>query len=141
MSIWKQAATPEQLNGGMKNTLVENLGIEITEVGEDYILSRMPVDSRTHQPMGLLHGGASAALSESIGSMASFMMMEDMTRQPVGLEINCTHLRSASQGYVYGRTTAIKIGRNIHVWNTDIYDENDKQIATSRLTVMLKGGN
>ncbi len=141
MRIWKHDVTVEALNHGMSNTLVRNLGIEITEIGDDYILSKMPVDKRTYQPMGLLHGGASAALSESIGSMASFLLMEDMSRQPVGLEINCNHLRSAREGWVHGRTTPIKIGRTIHVWNTDIVDQDDNLIACSRLTVMIKSSN
>ena len=115
-----------------------NLGIEFTEIGEDYLVARMPVDKRTIQPMGLLHGGASATLAETLGSVASVLLQDDITKSPiVGIEINANHLGSARSGFVTGKVTPIKIGRTIHVWNIDIVDENDQKICVSRLTTMV----
>ncbi len=136
--IWKIKPDIEFLNQIGDNTLVKHLGIEITEIGDDYIIAKMPVDHRTKQPMGLLHGGASVALSESMGSFASVLAVDDITKTPaVGLEINANHLKSVKSGYVFAKTTPIRIGRTIHVWNTDITDEEGNLVCTSRLTVMI----
>ena len=138
MSIWKNNPTLEALNDIGKGSLPEHLGIEFTEVGPDYIKAKMPVDQRTKQPMGLLHGGASAALSETMGSIAGVLIIEDMSKQSiVGIEINANHLRSAKSGYVYATTKPVKIGRRLQVWNTDIHDDQGKLICTSRLTTMI----
>lgn len=138
MSIWKTNPTLEALNDIGKGSLPGHLGIEFTEVGDDYIKARMPVDQRTKQPMGLLHGGASAALSETMGSIAGVLIIEDMTKQSiVGIEINANHLRSAKSGYVHATTKPVKIGRRLQVWNTDIHDDEGKLICTSRLTTMI----
>lgn len=138
MSIWKTNPSLESLNDIGKGSLPSHLGIEFTEVGPDYIKAKMPVDYRTKQPMGLLHGGASAALSETMGSVAGVLIIEDMTKQSiVGIEINANHLRSAKSGYVYATTKPIKIGRRLQVWNTEIHDDDDKLICTSRLTTMI----
>ncbi len=138
MSIWKTNPTLEALNDIGKGSLPEHLGIEFTEVGSDYIKAKMPVDQRTKQPMGLLHGGASAALSETMGSVAGVLIIEDMSKQSiVGIEINANHLRSAKSGYVYATTKPIKIGRRLQVWNTEIHDDEGKLICTSRLTTMI----
>ena len=118
--------------------MVQHIGIEFTEVGSDYLIAKMPVDHRTKQPMGLLHGGASVALAETIGSVASVVVQENpFEKAVVGVEINANHLSSAKQGYVFGKVTPIKIGRKIHVWNIEITDENEKKICISRLTTAL----
>jgi len=121
-----------------KNTLVEHLGIEFTEIGDDYLIARMPVDKRTHQPVGLLHGGASVALAESMGSTASVLCLDDMTTHSVvGVEINANHLKSVRTGWVYGTVKAIRVGRRIQVWNIDIRNEAGDLCCVSRLTVAV----
>lgn len=120
------------------DSLVKHLGIEFTEAGEGYLLARMPVDSRTHQPFGILHGGASVVLAESLGSVASFLLLDDPTKQrAVGLEINANHLRSVRDGWVYGRCTPIHIGRTTHVWDIRITNEANKLVCVSRLTIAI----
>lgn len=136
--IWKIKPDLSILNAIGQNTMVSHLGIEVIEVGDDFIRAKMPVDHRTKQPMGLLHGGASVALSESMGSIAAFLTVDDITKTPaVGVEINANHLKSARSGHVYAKTTPIRIGRTIQVWNTEITDEQDNLVCTSRLTVMI----
>ena len=138
MSIWKTNPTLEVLNDLGRGGLAEHLGIEFTEIGADYIKAKMPVDHRTKQPMGLLHGGASAALSETMGSIAGVLLINNPSKHSiVGIEINANHLRSAKSGYVYATTTPIKIGRQLQVWNTEIIDEAGKLICISRLTTMI----
>lgn len=136
--IWKQPFTIEALNSFNANTLGETLGIEFTEFGDDSLTARMPVDNRTVQPMRLLHGGASAALAETLGSVASFLCLEDINKSSaVGVEINANHLSSAIQGFVHGTVRPFRIGRNIHVWGIDIKDETGKLICVSRLTIAI----
>ena len=119
-------------------SITQHLGIEFTEAGEGYLVGRMPVDHRTHQPFGILHGGASVVLAESLGSVASFMLLDDPAKQrAVGLEINANHLRSVREGWVYGRCTPIHVGRTTHVWDIRITDENEKLVCISRLTVAI----
>lgn len=137
--IWKVKPEIEVISNFNKGTLVEHLGIEVIEIGDDFIKSRMPVDHRTKQPMGLLHGGASAVLSESMGSIAGWLTTGDAQRSVVGLEINANHLKSAKSGWVYGTTKPVRIGKSIQVWNTEIYDDNDQLICVSRLTLMVLG--
>ena len=127
----------QKLNDFQKNTITEVLGIEITDFGPDYFCGKMPVDHRTVQPYGLLHGGASAVLAETLGSIAGGMQVNLETQSVVGVEINCNHLRSARDGWVYGRATPVKIGRKIHVWNIEIKNEGDKLVAVSRLTLAV----
>ena len=127
----------EQINAFGKNTVVEALGIEITDFGSDFVCGKMPVDHRTVQPYGLLHGGASAVLAETLGSIAGGMQINLDTQSVVGVEINCNHLRSARDGWVYGKATPVKIGRKIHVWNIEIKNEDDKLVAVSRLTLAV----
>ena len=137
-SIWKHKFTKETFQTISQSTLVEHLNIEMVELGDDYVKLRMPIDERTRQPMGLLHGGASAALSESAGSIASAMCVDNPIKDhPVGVEINANHLRSASKGYANSITRPVKIGRTIHVWNTDIYDDDGRLLCTSRITIMI----
>ena len=137
--IWKQkGVTVEGLNGIGTANMPKHLEIEFTEVGDDYLIARMPVNEKTKQPMGRLHGGASVVLAETLGSVASILCIEDLTlKTAVGVEINANHLSGAKDGYVYGRTSPIKIGRNLHVWQIDIYDENKKPICRSRLTTQI----
>ncbi len=137
--IWKVKPEIEVISNFNKGTLVEHLGIEVIEIGDDFIKSRMPVDHRTKQPMGLLHGGASAVLSESMGSIAGWLTTGDAQRSVVGLEINANHLKSAKSGWVYGTTKPVRIGKSIQVWNTEICDDNDQLICVSRLTLMVLG--
>lgn len=122
------------------DSIVKYLGIEFTEAGEGYLEARMPVDGRTHQPFGILHGGASVVLAESLGSTASFMLLDDPTKQrAVGLEINANHLRSVREGWVYGRCTPIHVGRTTHIWDIRIRDEQGRAVCVSRLTVVIVG--
>lgn len=135
--IWKNEPSVEALNNIVENTLVSHLGIIITEVGPDYIKAKMPVDHRTKQPMGLLHGGASVALSESIGSIAGVLLIENPLEEViVGVEINASHLKSVRSGFVHSITKPIKIGRRIQVWNTEIYDDQGELLCVSKLTTM-----
>ncbi len=139
MSIWKQQAALEFLNSLGENTLTGHIGIEFTEIGEDYLMAKMPVDSRTHQPFGILHGGASAVLAETLGSVASTLCLPDVQKQTaVGLEINVNHLRSVRSGFVFGKATPVRIGRSVHVWNIEITDEAGLLTAVSRLTTVIK---
>ena len=137
--IWKVKPDIEVINNFNKGTLVEHLGIEIIALGDDFVKARMPVDHRTRQPMGLLHGGASVVLSESMGSMASWLVSGDTNKSIVGIEVNANHLKSAKDGYVYSITKPIKLGRTLHIWNTEIFDANENLICVSRLTVMIVG--
>ncbi len=128
----------DKINALNKGTLMEQLGIECVELGEDYIVATMPVDQRTHQPMGLLHGGASAALIETIGSMGSVLLIDVEKYAPVGVEVNANHLGGLRTGKVRGVGKIIHIGKRTHVWQVDISDEvSGKRICTGRLTVMI----
>ncbi|MFB9862532.1 hotdog fold thioesterase [Rufibacter immobilis] len=129
--------TLEQLNGWNKNTLGEHIGIEYTEIGEDYLVGRMPVDHRTHQPLGLLHGGASVALAETLGSVGATMFLDLEKQYCVGLEINANHIKSVRSGYVYGKATAVHVGRKTHVWEIRITSEAGDLVCISRITMAV----
>lgn len=129
--------TIEKLNARGKDTLVEHLGIEITNIGENFIEGKMPVDKRTKQPEGLLHGGASAVLSETLGSIAANCCVDNSKQYCVGLEINANHIRGVKDGYVYGKAEALHIGRKTQVWETKIYNEEKKLVCVSRLTLSV----
>lgn len=136
--IWKQTFTLEGLNELSRNTMGEHLGIEFTGFGDDYLEATMPVDHRTVQPMRLLHGGASVALAETLGSLAGLLCLENTDEQvPVGVEINANHLNSVTGGKVTGRTTPVRIGRSMQVWNTEIRDDRQRLICVSRLTIAV----
>ncbi len=137
IGIWTQQVTPEQLNLGRTGTLVDALGIVFTEVGEDFIRGTMPVDARTKQPAGLLHGGASVALAESLGSVAAWMCVDAERQTIVGLEVNANHVRAVREGIVIGTARPAHVGRTTHVWMIDIHDEKQRLVATSRLTVAV----
>lgn len=135
--IWKNEPTLETLNNINQNTLASHLGIEIIEVGDDFIKAKMPVDHRTKQPVGLLHGGASVAMSETMGSIAGVLIIENIAKETiVGVEINANHLKSVKSGFVYSITKPIRIGRTIQVWNTEIYNDKEELICVSKLTTM-----
>jgi 1,4-dihydroxy-2-naphthoyl-CoA hydrolase len=126
------------LNKMSENNMVGHLGIEFTEVKPEYICAKMPVDSRTKQPMGLLHGGASVVLAESVGSIASWLSLEDQNKQAaVGIEINANHLKSAHEGYVYAKCTPLKVGRTMHVWDIKITNETEELVCVCRLTTAV----
>ncbi len=120
------------------NNMLAHLGIEFIEITPEHIIAKMPVDHRTKQPMGLLHGGASVVLAESMGSVASFLSLPDPQKQTaVGVEINANHLKSAKNGYVYGKCTPIRLGKSIQVWEIKITNEANELICVSRLTTMV----
>jgi 1,4-dihydroxy-2-naphthoyl-CoA hydrolase len=137
--LWKRAPDVAELQQTTKGTLLEHLGLMIEGVGDDWISLRMPVDHRTIQPYGILHGGASLALAESLGSLASVLCIEDpSTYTAVGVEINANHLRPVPDGqFVIGTLSPIRIGRRMHVWNIEIRDPQDRLVCISRLTIMI----
>ena len=134
MSIWKVTPTPAQLQQGSVGTMVEYLGMRITEVGDQSVSGSMPVDERTRQPFGLLHGGASVALAETLGSTAANLCCDPKRERAVGLEINANHVRAAHSGFVHGTATPIHLGRSTQVWEIRIVDDDDQLICISRLT-------
>jgi 1,4-dihydroxy-2-naphthoyl-CoA hydrolase len=139
MSIWfKKDINLEKLNQFSVNTMNELLGIRITELGENYIKAIMPVDKRTHQAYGILHGGASAALAETLGSIGSVIIVDPEKFICVGVEINANHIRSVRDGFVTGTAIPLHIGASSHVWEIKIVDKNEKLVCVSRLTVFVK---
>jgi 1,4-dihydroxy-2-naphthoyl-CoA hydrolase len=120
-----------------QGTMADYIGIEWTEIGPDFLKARMPVDHRTNQPYGLLHGGASAVLAETIGSVGSALVVDHTQFFCVGLEINANHIRSAREGFVFGKGAPIHLGKSTHVWDIRITDEKEKLICVSRLTVAV----
>ena len=137
MAIWQIPLTPEALNAGAANTMVSHLGITVTEVGDDFIRARMPVDERTIQPAGILHGGASAALAETLGSIAANFCVDPSQKYCVGLEINANHVRPMRQGYVTGEATPVHIGASTQIWQIRITNEEGKLVCISRLTMAV----
>jgi 1,4-dihydroxy-2-naphthoyl-CoA hydrolase len=136
--IWHQKdMTLADLSTLGKGTMSEHIGIEFTELGNNYIKGRMPVDHRTNQPYGLLHGGASAVLAETLGSVASALVADKTKFYCVGLEINANHIRSARDGFVTGHATPLHLGRQTHVWDIKITNEEGKLVCVSRLTVAV----
>ena len=119
------------------STMVEHLGIKITDVGQGFISGKMPVDERTKQPFGLLHGGASVALAETLGSIGAGLQVDQSVHSVVGIEINANHLKSVKTGWVFGKALAIKLGRKIQVWEIEIKDEQDNLVCKSRLTLAV----
>ncbi len=137
--IWKNKPDVNVMNNICLDTMVQNLGMLFTEVGDDYIVASMPVDSKTVQPMRILHGGASVALAETLGSVASMYCIDVDKYYSVGIEINANHLKSVKDGDgpVFGKATPIRLGRKIHVWNIEIRDKNDNLVCISRLSTMV----
>lgn len=138
MSIWynKNLQLSDFKHWG-ENTLGEHLGMQFTEIGDNYLKATMPVDKRTHQPYGLLHGGASVALAETIGSVGSALIINPDKMICVGLEINANHIRGVKDGFVTGIATPLHLGGSTHVWDIKIYDNKERLVCVSRLTVAL----
>jgi len=137
MSIWRTHASVEQLQSYSRNTLVEHIGIRVTEIGPDYIRATMPVNSHTHQPMGVLHGGASVALAETVGSLAASLCVDPALHICLGQEINANHVRSVSSGIVTATARPYHLGSRSQVWHIEIRDERDKLVCISRLTMAV----
>ena len=138
MSIWfNKSLSLTDLNPLSPNTMAEYLGMEWVALGDDYIKMRMPVDDRTRQPYGLLHGGASCALAETIGSVASHFVIDPDRAICVGLDINANHVRGVRGGYITATCTPLHIGASTHVWDIKIHDEREKLVCISRLTVAI----
>lgn len=137
MSIFNGPLTVESLNQLSSKTMVDHLGIEFTAVGEDYLEARMPVDHRTIQPMGLLHGGASLSLAETIGSMAATCCIDTKLQYCVGLEINGNHIRAVREGFVYGTARPLHIGKKTQVWEIKINNEKKELVCVSRITMAV----
>jgi 1,4-dihydroxy-2-naphthoyl-CoA hydrolase len=136
-SFVSKGITLKQLNDLSANTMVEHLGIEFTDIGENHITGKMPVDHRTHQPLGLLHGGASVALAETLGSVAAAFCIDLKTQYCVGLDINANHVKGVTSGYVIGTTTPIHIGKRTQVWEIKITTEQKELVCISRLTIAV----
>jgi 1,4-dihydroxy-2-naphthoyl-CoA hydrolase len=137
MSIWRSLQTLEELNAGREGTLIHNLGILFSEIGADFIRGTMPVDARTWQPYGLLHGGASVALAETLGSTGAAMCVDAAEYQVVGQEINANHVRAARSGVVTGTARPAHIGGRTHVWSIEILNEAQKLVCISRITMAV----
>jgi 1,4-dihydroxy-2-naphthoyl-CoA hydrolase len=137
MPIWKQDTDLTRLNSWSANTLMEALGIRITAVGDDWLQGTMPVDRRTHQPYGLLHGGASVALAETLGSTAAMLTLDASKERAVGLDINANHVRGVLSGTVTGTARPLHTGRSTQVWEIRIEDEASKLVCISRLTMAV----
>lgn len=127
----------DQLQAFSQNTLVEHLGIEFVEIGDDFISAKMPVDHRTHQPLGLLHGGASVVLAETLGSVGATLMVDPKEQYCVGLEINANHVKSVREGHVLGIAKPIHIGKRTHIWEIRITSEDGALICISRITMAV----
>jgi len=136
MRIFNESATLESLNKWSQNTLAEHLGIEFVEIGDDFLVARMPVNAKTHQPLGLLHGGASVALAETLGSVAATLCLDE-NKFCVGLEINANHLKGVRNGFVKGTTKPIHIGKQTHVWEIRISNDLNELICISRITMAV----
>ena len=134
--LWKQHSEVDKANQMMSNTIAEVLDIRIEEIGDDYLSASMPVDHRTHQPMGILHGGASVVLAETVGSMAA-MMAAEPGKACVGLDINANHLRKVVSGRVMAVAKPLHIGRTTQVWDIRIRDEAQREVCISRLTMAV----
>ena len=137
MSIWRSLRTLEELNGNTQGTLVGHIGILFTEIGADYLRGTMPVDTRTVQPYGLLHGGASVALAETLGITGASMCVDADEYQVVGQEINANHVRAARTGLVTGTARAVHLGGRTHVWAIEIVDTAQKLVCISRITMAV----
>jgi 1,4-dihydroxy-2-naphthoyl-CoA hydrolase len=137
MAIWKQDTDLARINGWSANTMMETLGIRLVAIGDDWLRGTMPVDHRTHQPFGLLHGGASVVLAETLGSTAALLTLDPEHEVAVGLDINANHVRGVRSGIVTGTATALHLGRSTQVWEIRIANEEDALVCISRLTMAV----
>ncbi|OAN11557.1 esterase [Photobacterium jeanii] len=140
MAIWHKKIDLDALNKSSENTLVEHLGIRYTQFDDNSLSATMPVDKRTHQPFGMLHGGASVVLAETLGSVAANLCVDE-GRYCVGLDINANHIRPMRTGFVTGTTTPLHIGMTTQVWQIELKDERDRLVCTSRITMAVMGKN
>ena len=142
--IWFGRYSIEDIRHFETGNMLNHIGIELTELGDDYLKGTMPVDNRTRQTMGILHGGASVALAETLGSIAANLVVDPLQFACVGLDINANHVRAAMQGFVTGTARPLHIGGSTHVWGIEITDENNRMVCISRLTMAVlkldKGG-
>ncbi len=137
MTIFKTEVSLEKLNENSATSMLGHLGIEFVETGDNFLIAKMPVDNRTKQPLGLLHGGASVVLAETLGSIAANLCVDNAKQYCVGLDINANHLKSVREGFVYGKTTPIHIGKTTQVWEIRITDDKQNLVCISRLTVAV----
>jgi 1,4-dihydroxy-2-naphthoyl-CoA hydrolase len=137
MAIWKQTGSLDQINASSRNTMVSTLDIRVVEVGDDFLRGTMPVDERTRQPFGLLHGGASVALAETLGSLAGNLCLDGSKEVAVGLDINANHIRATTSGTVTGTARPLHIGRTTQVWEIRIEDDKQRLVCISRLTLAV----
>jgi len=138
--IWRRTFTLEELNRLAQGNMVGHLAIEFTDIGDDFLCARMPVDERTRQPAGLLHGGASAALAESLGSIAANMCVDSSQRYCVGLEISANHVRGVRSGFVHGIARPLHLGGTTQLWDIKIFDADDRLVCSSKLTMAVLHG-
>lgn len=137
MSIWFKPYTLDNLHQMNQNTMGETIGMEFTELGEDFVSARIPVDHRTMQPARLLHGGASAALAETLGSVGCYLTIDTGLYDCVGLELNINHIRGERKGFVTGTARPIHRGKTTQIWGIEIRNEMGKLVSTSRITMMV----
>ena len=137
MAIWFDAFPLDHANGRGQGSLIGHLGIEVIEAGEDYLKGRMPVDERTRQPAGVLHGGATVALAETLASWAAAYVVDQSKHHCVGLEINANHVRPIASGFVFGTARPLHLGRTTHVWEVKVTDERDRLVAVARVTMAV----
>jgi len=136
-SIWHGAPTLDAIRERQKNTIDERIGIEITEMGPDFLKGTMPADERTFQPTGRIHGGANVVLAESLGSIGANLMVDNTKSICFGLDINANHIRGVSRGKVTGIAKPLHVGATTHVWEIKIHDDNDKLTCIARLTMAV----
>lgn len=137
MSIWQTSMSIEALELRSQNSMAEHLGIQFIEIGEDFLIARMPVDHRTKQPIGIMHGGASCVLAETVGSTAANCCVDQTKHYCVGLDINTNHIRSIREGYVFGKAKPFHIGRSTQVWAIEITNEKNQLVSVNRLTLSV----
>ena len=137
MTIWRTQTSVEQIREFSRETLADTIGIRVTEIGPDFLRATMPVNPRVHQPMGVLHGGASVALAETVGSVAATLCVDREKYVCLGQEINANHLRPISSGIVTATARPFHIGRRSHVWSIEIRDEKERLVCVSRLTMAV----
>jgi 1,4-dihydroxy-2-naphthoyl-CoA hydrolase len=138
--IWHKSYSIPEIEAFITHeTIVRGLGIEFTEIGADFIMAKMPVDSRTHQIHGILHGGATCVLAETIGSFASLMVVDQEINYAVGSQISVNHLRPVSSGFVHALCKPVHVGKSKHVWDIEVRDDNGKLVAKSELTCAVIG--
>jgi len=135
--MFNPTVTVEMLNEQFNINMTKILGIEYTELGDNFLAGKMPIDERTQQPFGILHGGASVVLAESLGSLASNLIVDQKKQYCVGLDINANHIKGVENGFVYGKATAVHIGKRTHVWQIEIINEKAELVCTSRLTIAV----